>query len=96
MQFVRNLLSVMSSKTFAMKQKLRILSQRTIRARIHLLLQIYARRTQSTKFDIPFDRQALADYLCVDRCALSAELSKMQDEGLLEFEKNHFKLLKIT
>ena len=96
MQFVRNLLSVMSSKTFAMKQKLRILSQRTIRGRLTLLLQIYARRTQSTKFDIPFDRQALADYLCVDRSALSAELSKMQDEGLVEFEKNHFKLLGLT
>lgn len=92
MQFVRNLLAVMSHKTFAMKQKLRILGRRTIRGRLTLLLQIYARRTQSMKFDIPFDRQALADYLCVDRSALSAELSKMRDEGLIKFEKNHFEL----
>ena len=93
MQFMRNLLTVMSQTTFALKQKLRILSQRTIRARLMLFLHIRAKRAKSMEFDIPFDRQALADYLCVERSALSAELSKLRLEHKVESVKNHFKLL---
>ena len=92
-RFLRNLLAVMSQTTFQLKQKLRILSQRTIRGRLMLFLQIRAKRAQSCEFDIPFDRQALADYLCVDRSALSAELSKLRKERKVEAEKNHFRLL---
>ena len=93
MQFLRNLLTVMSQTTFALKQKLRILSQRSIRNRLMLFLNIRAKRAKSNEFDIPFDRQALADYLCVDRSALSAELSKLRAEGKVESVKFHFKLL---
>ncbi len=91
--FTSNLLTVMSQTTFALKQKLRILSQRTIRDRLLLFLNIRAKRAKSREFDIPFDRQALADYLCVDRSALSAELSKLRAEGKVESVKHHFKLL---
>ena len=93
MQFVRNLLAVMSQTTFALKQKLRILSQRTIRGRLMLFLNIRAKRAKSNEFDVPFDRQALADYLCVDRSALSAELSKLRAERKVESVKRRFKLL---
>ena len=93
MQFVRNLLAVMSQTTFALKQKLRILSQRSIRARLMTFLHIRAKRAKANEFDIPFDRQELADYLCVDRSALSAELSKLRAEGVVESVKRHFKLL---
>ena len=58
-----------------------------------LLLHIRAKREKSNEFDIPFDRQALADYLCVDRSALSAELSKLRAERKVESVKNHFKLI---
>ena len=92
LQFLRNLLTIMSQKTFQIKQKLRILSQRTIRGRLMLLLNILAKRAKSASFDIPFDRQALADYLCVERSALSAEISKLRNEGVLESVKNHFRL----
>ena len=92
LQFVRNLLTVMSQTTFALKQKLRILSQRTIRGRLMLFLNIRAKREKSNEFDIPFDRQALADFLCVDRSALSAELSKLRAEGKVESVKCHFKI----
>ena len=93
MLFVRNLLTVMSQTTFALKQKLRILSQRSIRGRLMVFLNIRAKRAKSNEFDIPFDRQALADYLCVDRSALSAELSKLRAERKVESVKHHFKLL---
>ena len=93
MQFVRNLLMVMSQTTFALKQKLRILSQRTIRGRLMTFLNIRAKRAKSLEFEIPFDRQSLADYLCVERSALSAEISKLRAEGRIESVKNRFKLL---
>mgnify|MGYP003316295227 CR=1 FL=1 len=93
LHFLHNLLTVMSQTTFQLKQKLRILSQRTIRGRLMLYLQILAKRAQAKEFDIPFDRQALADFLCVDRSALSAELSKLRKERKVESVKNHFKLL---
>ena len=51
-----------------------------------------SRRQGSTEFSIPFNRQELADYLCVDRSAMSAELSRMQKDGLLSAEKNRFAL----
>lgn len=92
-QFVRNLLAVMSQKAFQIKQKLRIVSQRTIRDRLMTLLHIYAKRTKSSEFDLPYNRQALADFLCVDRSALSNEISKLQKAKLIAVERNHFKLL---
>ena len=93
LHFLHNLLTVMSQTTFQIKRKLRILSQRTIRGRLLLFLRILAKREQAKEFDIPFDRQALADFLCVDRSALSAELSKLRRERKVESVKNHFKLL---
>lgn len=93
LHFLHNLLTVMSQTTFQIKRKLRILSQRTIRGRLLLFLRILAKRKQAKEFDIPFDRQALADFLCVDRSALSAELSKLRRERKVESVKNHFKLL---
>ena len=50
-------------------------------------------RRGAKEFDIPYDRQALADYLCVERSALSAEISKLIDKSVIESRKNHFKLL---
>ena len=96
MQLVRNLLAVLSQKTFQIKQKLRILSQRTIRARLLLFLNIRAKRAKSCEFDIPFNRQALADFLCVERSALSAEISSLRREGVLDSVKNHFTLHKAS
>ncbi len=93
LHFLHNLLTVMSQTTFQIKRKLRILSQRTIRGRLLLFLRILAKRKQAKEFDIPFDRQELADFLCVDRSALSAELSKLRRERKVESVKNHFKLL---
>lgn len=92
LQLMRNLLTVMSAKTYHLRHRLRILSLRTIRDRLMLYLETLARQKKEREFDISFDRQALADYLCVDRSALSAELSKMRAEGLLDFARNHFRL----
>ena len=52
-----------------------------------------ALRENSRSFAIPFDRQQLADYLCIERSAMSAELSRLQKEGLLQTERCHFRLI---
>ena len=56
-------------------------------------LRLNAKRLGTTEFDIPYNRQELADFLCVDRTGLSAEISKLVREGVLETNKKHFKLL---
>ena len=52
-----------------------------------------AQRSGTNDFEIPFDRQRLADYLSVERSALSAEMSRMKSEGVIDYHKSHFKLL---
>lgn len=64
-----------------------------IRGRVWSYLTTEAREYASNEFDIPFNRQQMADYLNLDRSALSNELGKMRDEHLIEFRKNHFKIL---
>lgn len=63
---------------------------KTVRGRVMAYLNTVSLQTQSTEFDIPFDRQQLADYLNVERTALSKELGKMQNDGLIKVKKNHF------
>ena len=81
-------------KNLHLSQRIFHTSSKTIRGRLlsYLSSQVPA-KAPAAKFDIPFDRQQLADYLEVDRSALSAELSKMKADGLIDYWKNHFKLL---
>ena len=69
------------------------MSQRTTREKLLIFLNMESIKNNSKEFTISFDRQALADYLGVERSAMSAELSKLRNEGILESEKNKFKLL---
>ena len=68
-------------------------SKRTTREKLLSYLSAESIRQSSLSFDIPFDRQQLADFLCVERAAMSVELSKLQREGLLVTKRNHFELL---
>ena len=90
---VQNLFFAISEKNKALVQKLGHISKRTTREKLISYLSEEAKRQNSASFTIPFNRQQLADFLSVDRSAMSNELCKMRDEGLLEFEKNQFKLL---
>ena len=69
------------------------MSKRTTREKLISYLSEEAKRKNSGVFEIPFNRQQLADFLSVDRSAMSNELCKMRDEGLLRFEKNRFELI---
>ena len=75
-----------------LNEKLRCLSRRSTREKLLAYLSSRARAASSLTFSIPFNRQELADYLCVDRSAMSAELSRMQREGLLCADRSSFTL----
>lgn len=91
-----NLMQVMARKNLAFHQKLQITSRRTTREKLLAYLNLQAKLQDSPSFDIPFDRQELADYLGVDRSGLSAEISRLRAEGILECQKNRFILLEKT
>ncbi|MBE6718374.1 MAG: Crp/Fnr family transcriptional regulator [Ruminococcaceae bacterium] len=91
-QLIYNLMSDLANKTIMFHQRIEITSKRTTREKLMAYLVFYAKKTGSSSFDIPFDRQELADYLEVDRSGLSAEISKLRNEGILESHRKHFKL----
>ena len=90
---VQNLFFIVSEKNRRLVQRLTHISRRTTREKLISYLSDEAKRQGSSSFSIPFNRQQLADFLFVDRSALSNELCKMRDEGLLNFNKNRFELL---
>ncbi len=92
-QLIFNLMKDLATKTLLFHQKLEITSRRSTREKLMTYLTIYAKKENSNRFEIPFDRQELADYLEVDRSGLSAEISKLRREGILESDKNTFELL---
>ncbi|MDO4288647.1 MAG: Crp/Fnr family transcriptional regulator [Eubacterium sp.] len=91
-KLIRNLVTLLAEKALAFNDKITHLSKRTTREKLLSYLSAEALRQGSRSFDIAFNRQQLADYLCVERSAMSVELSKLQKEGLLSYHKNHFKL----
>ena len=92
-QLTRNLTALLAEKNLTLTRKMRHMARRTTREKLLSYLSAQALRSGGPEFDIPMDRQQLADYLAVDRSAMSAALGKLRDEGVLEFRKNHFRLL---
>lgn len=92
-RLIHNYVTVLAQKNRVLSQKIRHCTQRTIRGKVLSYLSEQAVLSGSTTFRIPFNRQQLADYLSVDRSALSAELSRLQTEGKLRFHRNQFTLL---
>ena len=90
---VQNMFFAISEKNRKLVQKLGHMSKRSTREKLISYLSEEAKRHSSSSFTIPFNRQQLADFLSVDRSAMSNELCKMRNEGLLEFNKNSFRLL---
>lgn len=92
---INNLFEILSKENIELLQKIENISQKTIREKLLTYFSNEARRNKSNLFEIPFNRQDLADYLNIDRSAMSFELSKMQKDGLIKFEKNKFMLKNI-
>lgn len=90
---VQNMFFAISRKNRKLVQKLGHMSKRSTREKLISYLSEEAKKHNSATFTIPFNRQQLADFLSVDRSAMSNELCKMRDDGLIEFDKNSFRLL---
>lgn len=87
-----NIIAVLAGKNIRLSRKINDITPKTIRERLISYLSSQAVKQESNYITIPFNRQQLADYLCVDRSAMSNELSKMRRDGLLTFDRNMFKL----
>lgn len=93
-KLILNLLKIFASKNLQINERMTHTDMRSTRQKLLSYLSSKAKINCSAEFDIPLDRQQLADYLAVDRSAMSSELSKLKNEGLIEYNKNHFRLAK--
>ncbi|MCL2654231.1 MAG: Crp/Fnr family transcriptional regulator [Coriobacteriia bacterium] len=92
-QLILNMLELLSRKSIAMMEKIGNITRHSTREKVLSFLSQQAQLRQTQSFEISFNRQELAEYLAVDRSALSTELGRLRDEGVLRFSKNHFELL---
>ena len=91
-RLLANLLNITTRKNLHLSSRSFHTAPRQVRGRIMAYLNTVSVQKHSLEFDIPFDRQQLADYLNVERSVLSNELSKMQRDGLIRCRKNHFEI----
>ena len=92
-RLIRNLLTVLADSNQRLARKIECTSPRTIREKLLSYFSSQARRSRSSAFTLPFSRGQLAEYLAVDRSAMTVELYKLKDEGIIWFEKRKFRLL---
>lgn len=93
-RLIRNMLNIIARKNVVLTEKIELTSRRTTRGKLLAYLSSQAQAARSGSFRIPYNRQELADYLNVERSAMSAELSKLQRDGIVRFHKNEFELLR--
>ncbi len=91
-RLIQNLITALAKKTLLFNDKITHMSKRKTRDKLLSYLSAEALRQGSLSFDIPYNRQQLADFLCVERAAMSVELSRLQKEGLIRTERSHFDL----
>lgn len=91
-----NMVALIASKNLQLLEKMEIITKKTLREKIMTYLSIEAQRNESVYFEIPLCRAELAEYLHADRSALSRELAKMKDEGIIDFHKSTFRILKVN
>ena len=92
-QLIENMVHIIAKKNRDLMRKVEVVSKRTIREKLLAYLSLQAQEQGNRYIEIPFGRRELAEYLCVDRSALTRELAKMKDEGLIDFDKNCFRIL---
>ena len=92
-QLIENMVHIIANKNRDLMRKVEVVSKRTIREKLLAYLSIQAQLQGTRYFEIPLGRVELAEYLCVDRSALTRELAKMQEEGLIDYHRNCFRML---
>lgn len=92
-KLIENMIKVIAQKNLMLNQKIEFISKGTTREKLLMYLSVQAKNNKSNSFTIPFSRNELSDFLCVDRSAMSRELCKIRDEGIIKFHKNNFTIL---
>lgn len=91
-QLIQNMLMIISHKNLLLSERIELLSKRTIREKLLCYFLQQSSRQKSHSFDLPFTMSDLADYLSVDRSAMTRELKKMKDDGIIKVTKKHVSL----
>ena len=89
-RLIRSLMYVLAGKNLMLTKKMDIITPKSLRERVMVYLSQESVKQGCRTVTVPFNRQQMADYLSVDRSALSAELSRMQRDGVISYEKNRF------
>jgi len=92
-QLIENMVHIIAKKNRDLMRKVEVVSKRTIREKILAYLSIHAQIQENRYFEIPLGRIELAEYLCVDRSALTRELAKMKEDGIIDYDRNCFRIL---
>lgn len=92
-RLVENMVHMIARKNRDLMRKVEAVSKRSIREKILAYLSIQSQAQNSRYFEIPFGRVELAEYLCVDRSALTRELARMKEDGLIDYDRNCFRIL---
>ena len=92
----RSLMYVLAGKNLMLTKKMDIITPKSLRERVMVYLSQESVKQGSRTITVPFNRQQMADYLSVDRSALSAELSRMQRDGVISYEKNRFTIQSLS
>ena len=92
-RLIENMVKIIADKNRDLMRKIDVVSKRTIREKLLAYLSIQTQVQNSRYFEIPLGRVELAEYLCVDRSALTRELAKMKEDGLIDYDKNCFRIL---
>ncbi|MCC8080970.1 MAG: Crp/Fnr family transcriptional regulator [Lachnospiraceae bacterium] len=93
-RLVTNITIILTQENLRINMRLNILSEKSLRRRIYLYLSDKKRVYKKNSFTIPYNREEMANFLCVNRSALSKELAKMKEDGILDYYQNSFRLLK--
>jgi len=92
-RLIENMVHIIADKNRDLMRKVEVVSKRTIREKLLCYLSIQAQAQNSRYIEIPLGRVELAEYLCVDRSALTRELAKMKEDGLIDYDRNCFRIL---
>ena len=92
-RLIENMVRIIAQKNRDLMRKVEVVSKRTIRDKLLAYLSIQSQLHKSRYFELPLGRVELAEYLCVDRSALTRELTKMKEDGLIDYDKNCFRIL---
>lgn len=92
-RLIENMVTQLAEKNQSLMQKVEVISKKTLREKILAYLMLQVQKQGSKYIELPLSRVELADYLCADRSALTRELSKMREDGLIDYDRNTFRVL---